>query len=157
MIQFDDLMMPDPRIWKWVLMVLTIIILMLLLGCSASWHVRQAVRKDPGMFKDTVTVVTVDTLRIDVPVVEWRDRLKRDTLVEYRQGDVVIRYRYSTLTDTLVVEADCPDKEVVTRTETNTVPPVVVEEGWRSRLFWLLASIGMVLLVGLVIFMILRR
>jgi len=103
---------------------------MLFSACSANWHIRQAVKKDPSIL-DTTRTVQVDTVRIDVPVVRIEELIKRDTLVEFRDGETVIRYKYNTLTDSIFVEADCPDQKVITKTEKITATVTVL-----PRWFW---------------------
>ena len=96
---------------------LTIATLTLLLyGCSAQWHLRQAIRKDPSIQKITVVkkdtvIITeqrtlVDTLELFKDTVIYRDRVKLD-----------IKY----VDKFIQVEAECPsDTVVVTKTVTST-------------------------------------
>lgn len=87
----------------------TIAILTLMLcGCSAQWHLRQAIRKDPNIQKtviikkDTVIVtkerILRDTLELFKDTVIYQDRVKLK--IEYRDNFVS-------------VEADCPSDTVV--------------------------------------------
>ena len=96
---------------------LTIATLTLLLyGCSAQWHLRQAIRKDPSIQKITVVkkdtvIITeqrtlVDTLELFKDTVIYKDRVRLD-----------IKY----VDKFIQVEAECPsDTVVVTKTVTST-------------------------------------
>jgi hypothetical protein len=147
---------PDPyflsrMVWKVILCLVTVLLLALLLsGCSANWHLKTALRKDQSII-DTTRVVTSDTVKVEVPVVRVVEKLKRDTLVEYLQGEVLIRYRYNTKTDTIMIEADCPDHEVVTVTDTRTVH-VKVKPTWQDVGKWLLLGACAMLFVLVTIF-----
>lgn len=131
-----------------IFFVIMLLLLIMLMSCGVNRCIRKLERAGA---LDTVTVTKIDTLRIDVPVVEYKNLLKRDTLVEYKQGETVIRYKYFTKTDSIKIEADCPDKEVITKTEKETVY-VQKETTWKDRLKWLGIGAGLFSLVLLVIF-----
>jgi hypothetical protein len=128
------------KIIKTILTGLTIIAVCSLMSCSASQrasrHIRRAQKIDPTIFSSvTTTVTTRDTVYIDVPVVEFKDRLHRDTLIEYKQGETIVRYRYTTKTDSLFIEADCPDTKEITETNTTTTDnTIVLEKKWWDKI-----------------------
>lgn len=131
---------------KWTKCVIFAIILALLLmamSCGVNRCIKVLERKGA---LDTVVVEKVDTLRIDVPVVTVHERLRRDTLVEYLQGETIIRYRYTTKTDSILVEADCPDNEVITNTRKETVY-IQKSITWKDKLMWGAVGVGVVVLV----------
>lgn len=89
-----------------------LIFVFLFSGCAASWHIRQACKKEPDLCK----VNPADTVTLNVPVIVQKiDTLfKTDTAVVYRSKDSVILrivYRAGRI-DT--VEAQCPPKQIIT-------------------------------------------
>jgi len=125
---------------------LTIATLTLMLyGCSAQWHLKQAIRKDPSIQqtvvvkKDTVIVTkerTIrDTLELFKDTVIYQDRVKLK--IEYRDNFVNI-------------EADCPsDTIVVTKSITTTElkKPTSIKERVFDALALLVIGGALVLLV----------
>lgn len=126
-------------------------LLCMLMSCSASKLVRMAQKKDPNIFK---TTTVRDTTFIETPVVEFVDKIQRDTLIEYKDGETVIRYRYNTLTDTLEIEADCPDNVLVTETTDTTI---VTEERWIDRWKSIFIAIGSVILAAILAVFVIKR
>ena len=114
-----------------------------LCSCSANWHIRKAKKKDPSLFD---TVETVDTVVLEVPKVDTLFKQVRDTLIEYIQKDsigqeVKIKYLYNTVTDSVFIEVDCPDPEIITKTVTNTVEikPTI----WQ-QIKWFIMVLGLI-------------
>lgn len=91
--------------------VLFFSIVLALTSCSASWHIRKAIKKDPTLF-DTVTVVRTDTIIIkDIQkdtIVQWRLNV-RDSIIFKDKTKVV----YRILTDSIEIDVDCPDQIIV--------------------------------------------
>jgi len=112
------------------------IVLFLLLvmggGCSASYHAKRAIKKNPQAFKADTTIV-VDTLVIEVPKIDTTFVYDFDT-VEVIVDDVKIKYHYDTLTRETYIEADCPDQEVLTETKTITLPPIIIKPSIWDRI-----------------------
>ena len=89
---------------------------LMLYGCSAQWHLKQAIRKDPAIQqtvvvkKDTVIVTKERTLRDTL-------ELFKDTVIYQDRVKLKIEYRDNFVN----VEADCPsDTIVVTKSITTT-------------------------------------
>lgn len=96
---------------------LTIAILTLMLyGCSAQWHLKQAIRKDPSI-QQTV-VVKKDT------VIITRERTLRDTLELFKDTVIYqdrVKLKIEYIDNFVNIEADCPaDTVVVTKSITTT-------------------------------------
>lgn len=96
---------------------LTIAILTLMLcGCSAQWHLKQAIRKDPSI-QQTV-VVKKDT------VIITRERTLRDTLELFKDTVIYqdrVKLKIEYIDNFVNVEADCPsDTVVITKSITTT-------------------------------------
>lgn len=128
----------------------TILAIILLSGCSASWHIKKARKLDPTLFESKVEIVH-DTLKIEVPKV--LDRVKIDTLVELVQLEPITNteyvVKYKIQNDTIMI--DCPDNEVVTvvetRTETVTIKPT----------FWEKVQWSIYIIIGLAVFLFIRK
>lgn len=150
---------PPSNFKRWLVLGIVVAIMILLSGCSASWHIRRAQAKDPSMFSDTVRVEKIDTLIVEVPKIDTLFRQVRDTLIEYVQetvqGEVRIKYLWNTKTDSVFIEADCPDSEVVTKIVTEQLPPIVLEPTLWQRIEWLVYA--MVLLAACYLLLKARR
>ena len=111
-----------------IIIFILVVLTLLVCSCSASWHVKKAIRKDPSIFnRDTITVI--DTLVIEVPKVDTSFVYQFDT-VEFVIDNVRVRHHYDTLTNEVFIEADCPDQEVITKTETITERIVLKPTLW---------------------------
>ena len=128
----------------------TILAIILLSGCSASWHVKRAMKLNPTLFKSKVEVVH-DTLKVEVP--KFLDRVKTDTLVEIIQVDPVTNteyiVKYKIQNDTIMI--DCPDNEVITVTETRTETITIKPTFW-ERVQW-----SIYIIIGLAVFLFIRK
>lgn len=148
--------MTEKGIKKFILLFFGLILLSSLLTCcSAKWHVKQAIKKDPSVLKfesrrDTVTFESVtagailsslDLFKRDVinvhairEVVVERDTIVQRIPIKIRQIDSV----------TVEVTPDCPEDRIVTVTNTETiVEPVAI---WKQiifvvLIFWFLFSL----------------
>ena len=89
---------------------------LMLYGCSAQWHLKQAIRKDPAI-QQTV-VVKKDT------VIVTKERTIRDTLELFKDTTIYqdrVRVKIEYRDNFVNVEADCPsDTIVVTKSITTT-------------------------------------
>jgi len=113
--------------------------IILLSGCSASRLVRMAKKKDPSLF--TVQIDTIrDTIFISVPKVDTIFKYNFDT-VEYWQEKTFIKYHYDTLTNDVFIEVDCPDDSIVVETITKT-ELVTLEPTFGDKIQWFLYAIG---------------
>lgn len=117
-----------------------------LFGCSARWHVNQAIKKGLKVGTDTVyqektVIVPGDSTTIFVPVT----RLK-DSLVTVYQDRIKIQYR--TVHDTLRFQVECPPDTVkikvpvAVNTEINCPPK---SQFWRNLSLALLVVTALVL------------
>lgn len=88
---------------------LTIAILTLMLyGCSAQWHLKQAIRKDPSI-QQTV-VVKKDT------VIVTKEKTIRDTLELFKDTTIYqdrVKLKIEYIDNFVNIEADCPSDTVV--------------------------------------------
>lgn len=118
-----------------------------LFGCSARWHINQAIKKGAIIKSDTVyqektVIVPGDSTTVFVPVT----RLK-DSLVTIFQDKVTIRYR--TVHDTLRFQVECPPDTVkikvpvAVNTEINCPP---------KSPFWRNLSLALLVVTALVLY-----
>jgi hypothetical protein len=94
---------------KW-LVKLTLVLL--LTSCSAQWHLRKAVQKDPMILKKD-TLVVQDTLVVPPVVLKDTVTLKQhDTIVIEKER---LRVKIVKVNDTLIIDAKC-DSDTIVRT-----------------------------------------
>lgn len=122
----------------------------LLFSCKASWHIKQAKRKDPTLFTEKVEIER-DTVTLEVPTLV--EKIKIDTLVSVVKVDPITKYKtvikYKITKDTIMI--DCPDSEVITETITK-VETIRIEPTFWEKLQWFAYT-----LVGLVVFLGVRK
>ena len=136
---------PMARIWP-------LLALVLLSGCSARWHVNQAIKKGLKVGTDTVyqekTIITKgDSTTVFVPVT----RLK-DSLVTVYQDRIKIQYRLKHDTIRFNVECDPDTVKISVPVAVNTeidCPP-------RSP-FWRNLALALLVVTAIVLFFALRR
>lgn len=131
--------------------LLTIAALLLILtSCTDRWYLKKAIEKNPKAFADTTTTQTVDTVIIEVQRVETKLQFKTDTLIKYIDTTagqpVEIRYKYSTITDSIYLSADCPDTEVIERIVTKQLPPVIIEPSVWDRIEYMVYLAAIILM-----------
>jgi hypothetical protein len=124
-----------------------LVIVSLLSGCSANWHLKKAIAKDPSILTegvviervtDTITVVTPE-LQVDT-IHEW----SVDTVTTYVDR-VRIRTKVDTVQRTVFVDVVCPaDTIYVPHTyEKTTIRPVVKPK--RSVPLWAYLLLAVIL------------
>ena len=96
----------------------------ILISCSPEFHIRRAVKKNPSLF-DTTTVRKVDIRTIHMDNYSFTEHrppvLDTLTLIQVNAQGKEIIIKYVDRVDSIYMDVDCPDPEVVTITDTNTV------------------------------------
>ena len=105
---------------------------LLLSGCSASWHLRKAVSKDPSILKPTVvtiwdTIVTpaiylVDT--VSVPSETDSSVIDNDTVrivITKFQDKIIVKTKVKEIPYTVSVQAECPPQLIQPDSKTGKV------------------------------------
>jgi hypothetical protein len=105
---------------------------LLLSGCSASWHLRKAVSKDPSILKPTVvtiwdTIVTpaiylVDT--VSVPRETDSSVIDNDTVrivITKFQDKIIVKTKVKEIPYTVSVQAECPPQLIQPDSKTGKV------------------------------------
>lgn len=131
---------PNPDIIK-VLAIISLICLVALTSCSASFHLRRAIEKDPTIIQPEIvqvvdTVIITPLERVETTFVA----LPIDTITIEKER---LRIKIRRIHDTLRVEGECRS-DTITITETIELPPVIKYEDrpwWSKWLMWGLASL----------------
>ncbi len=131
---------PNPDIIK-VLAIISIICLVALTSCSASFHLRRAIQKDPTIIQPEIvqvvdTVIITPLERVETTFVA----LPIDTITIEKER---LRIKIRRIHDTLRVEGECRS-DTITITETIELPPVIKYEDrpwWSKWLMWGLAGL----------------
>ena len=112
-----------------------LIILILFSSCSASWHVKKARKKDPTLFE-----MKRDTAILSVPkasftlgnVINRQVELIQPVNISGTSKDVLIKYLRVVDTvnniDSVFIEVDCPDQEIIYEREKIYVKPTLWEK-----------------------------
>ena len=131
---------PNPDTIK-VLAIISLICLVALTSCSASFHLRKAIQKDPTIIQPEIVQV-VDTVII-TPLERTETTfvaLPMDTITIEKER---LRIKIRRIHDTLRVEGECRS-DTITITETIELPPVIKYEDrpwWSKWLMWGLAGL----------------
>lgn len=107
---------------KWLVQL---IIISSLMSCSAQWHLKRAVKKDP-MILEKDTLVVTDTVVVP-PVVTT------DTVITKQQDTIVVekeklKVRVIRNVDTLIIDAKCDSDTIVKQIEVPFEKVVYVEQ-----------------------------
>jgi hypothetical protein len=141
----------------------TIIILSVLLSsCSADWHIKRALKKDPSIYKSAIVKTHLDSFTVitggvKVDTIFKYENLPQDTFIMERDKfkTVVIT---DTLFKTLFVETECyPDTiEVVREIPVTVLQPIVDERTWWEKKMEGLGKFLFPILLVLIVLLILR-
>jgi len=128
-------------------LIVTILLLMCAMSCTGSWHLRRAIKKSPELFTNDTTIVR-DTLIVENLITQFKQA--KDSIVYITKFDTVtrdsirIKYKWNTYTDSVYIEADCPDLP----TETQYVNRyIILKSSFKERLidaFKILIGFGLV-------------
>ena len=141
---------PTPDIIK-VLAIISLICLVALTSCSASFHLRRAIQKDPTIIQPEIvqvvdTVIITPLERVETTFVA----LPIDTITIEKER---LRIKIRRIHDTLRVEGECRS-DTITITETIELPPVIKYEDrpwWSKWLMWGLVGLFGIKVVNMAI------
>jgi len=121
-----------------------ILISLLFVGCSANWHIKKAIKKDPSiLLTDTITVV--DTLRVITNNVSTDSTfiLSRDTVVLKKDKLTIKHYYYR---DSIYLWGECEADTIYQPFEVEVpVDKIIINEPLFPRWLWWIV----ILFVGL--------
>ena len=116
-------------------------LVILLSGCSANWHLKRAISKDPTILTQGVVIErVVDTIEVITPElrVDTLHRFSRDTVTTY-VDKVKIRTKVDTINRVVYVDVVCPGDTIYVPYEYDktVVKPRV---SYRSHVIWALVA-----------------
>ena len=103
----------DLLIRRYLHRIAPIVIIGILCSCSGSWHLSQALRKDPSLIQQD-TLVQIDTVYRTVARVDTIFKLSIDTVI-YIKDSVLVKHFYNMRDSTVYLEVDCPDCPEITK------------------------------------------
>ena len=125
--------------------LLTIFLISSLWSCSASWHLRQAIRKGVNQKIDTIVQV------VEIPIPE----VKTDTIFKSLTGDTVIiekerlKIKYVKLPgDSVFIEGKCQADTVYKEIQVVSKTEITAPKGFWFYLPWMLVVIVLILIAG---------
>jgi hypothetical protein len=126
------------------------LLILILSGCSAEWHLSKAVRKNPELLKGKTMIVT-DTVVTEPIVVKDTVTISQVDTVEIVKDKFRVKIMRSY--DTLIIDGGC-DADTIVRTLEVKVP--VVEYKERSTFFDKIYKSSFYILIISIIILVLR-
>jgi len=127
------------------------LLILILSGCSAEWHLSKAVKKNPSLLKERITSVT-DTVVVEPIAVRDTVTLSKVDTVEIVKDRFRVKIMRSY--DTLIIDGGC-DADTIVRTISVQVPQLVVGETKFQRIqrytFWGLITLLLISIVLIII------
>ena len=131
---------PDSDVIK-VLILITAICILSLTSCSANWHLKRAIAKDPSIIQPPEveivdTTIVIEEIRAETTFVS----LPMDTITIEKER---LRIQIKRIHDTLVVDGMCMT-DTIRIIEEVELPPVIQYKPrptWQTILAWLLAGL----------------
>jgi len=124
---------------------LIIILSVLLSSCSAQWHLRKAIEKDPSILNiDTLTVIDTVTFITNEVQVDSVFKLTADTVV-IRKDNLTIKHYYSR--DSVFIWGECAS-DTIYRVREVKVPyqQLIYKEKFIPNWIYLLVIFGLIVL-----------
>lgn len=142
---------------KAIILLIVLIGLLQLFGCSASYHLRRAQIKDPTLFDTTISVRRIELERLSIE--PFRIPKQLDTLY-FTQVDTLYDHNNILITDTtratffftpdsLSAEIDCPDPIIIDESKTIKIKPTIWER-LKDSFYLLLAFLGIFVIFRIV-------
>ena len=131
---------PDSDVIK-VLILITAICILSLTSCSANWHLKRAIAKDPTIIQPPEveivdTTIVIEEIRAETTFVA----LQMDTITIEKER---LRIKIRRIHDTLVVDGVCMT-DTIRIIEEVELPPVIQYKPrptWQTIIAWLLAGL----------------
>ena len=128
-------------------LIQAIFIVLVLTGCSAKWHLKQAIKKNPAMAQ--VSTYTIDTffVRDSILMTDTFTTKEVDTLTLTKDGVTTIIYRdHDVIRVKTIVKAD-----TIRYTKTITLPPQIKFVDRKKRFEKYGTYLGLILLILLLL------
>lgn len=130
-----------------LVIVKTLMIILLFTGCSAKWHLNQAIKKNPAMAQ--ISVYGIDTIfvRDSILMTDTFTTTEVDTVTITKDGMTTVVYRdHDVIRVRTVVKAD-----TIRYTKTITLPPQIKFVEPKSKYIKYAPYLGFILLIMLMI------
>ena len=123
---------------KWLV---KLTLLLLLTSCSAQWHLKKAVQKDPAILEKDTLVVTNTVVSPPVAITDTVTLKQHDTITIVKDR---LKVQLVKVNDTITINAECASDTIVTTIEVPYEKIVYVEkENFKDKvLSSILALIG---------------
>jgi len=127
---------------KKLILFLIMMTMYLLQSCSAGWHLRKAISKDPKILMQRDTVVETEVVVQEKTVTEKLIVNQIDTVVLMSPDGVQVRLE--RIYDTVMVDVICPPETVMVETIVELPPVVEYKESESKNKYqeWALALLG---------------
>lgn len=107
---------------KWLV---KLILLSSLMSCSAQWHLKKAVQKDPLILERDTLVVTTTVVSPPVAITDTVTLKQHDTIVIQKDR---LKVQLVKVNDTITINAECASDTIVTTIEVPYEKIVYVKE-----------------------------
>ena len=126
------------------------ILLLSLMSCSAQWHLKKAVQKDPLILEKDTMVVTNTVVSPPVVITDTVTLKQHDTITLVKDR---LRVQLVKVNDTITIDAICDSDTIISVIEVPYEKIVYVEkESFRDKLLtFVLAVLGGMIAFGLTI------
>jgi hypothetical protein len=102
-------------------LIKSIILIFLLTGCSAEWHLNQAIKKNPAMAQTSVYGIDTIFVRDSITMTDTFTTTEVDTVILTKDGVTTVVYRnHDVIRVKTIVKAD-----TIRYTKTITLPPQI--------------------------------
>lgn len=135
---------------KKIILFVLMMLMYLLQSCSAGWHLRKAISKDPDILVQRDTVVETEVVLEEKVITEKLIVNQIDTVLLTSPDGVQVRLE--RIYDTVMVDVLCPAETVMVETIIELPPVLEFEESRSSPMEW-----GLYVLGGLVVLMIVKK
>lgn len=126
-----------------------VIILVMSTGCSAEWHLKKAIQKNPAMAQTTTHIIDTMFVRDSVTITDTFTTQKVDTITIEKDGVKTIVYRnHDVIRVQTVVKAD-----TIRYTKTIQLPPQIKYTERVKVPQW----VGLTLFLGLILLMLIIK
>lgn len=125
-----------------------LIIALLLTSCSAQWHLKKAVQKDPLILERDTLVVTDTVVSPPVAITDTVTLKQHDTIVIQKDR---LKVQLVKVNDTITINAECASDTIVTTIEVPYEKIVYVQQKTLLQKIQGLAFYFFLVLLGLII------
>ena len=130
---------------KWLV---KLILLSSLMSCSAQWHLKKAVQKDPLILERDTLVVTDTVVSPPVAITDTVTLKQHDTIVIQKDR---LKVQLVKVNDTITINAECASDTIVTTIEVPYEKIVYVQQKTLLQKIQGLAFYFFLVLLGLII------